>query len=320
MKASVTTNALLAAKFAVAGFLLWWLSRSQDLAWSTVGIFASQPLLLALNCIVIALGVIAGALRWRMLLTVAQVNLAPSKASALQLMGLFFNIAVPGNIGGDALKAIYVARSEPQHKRADIYAVGLLDRAIGLASLATCALISTLIPGAPLGIVSQTLWVLAGTTAVGAMVMLFGVRLAAARWQHTRRWQTIAAHGRLIASAPRTLLYAFIIALGMHALGMTLFVALAHYLGGTGGTPLDIARVYPIGMLSLALPISYAGIGTGHAAFSRLFALIGATGGANVFNLFLIGQSLPCLLGVVPYVAMRSTQDSLSPEHVPTHK
>ena len=43
----------------------------------------------------------------------------------------------------------------------------------------------------------------------------------------------------------------------------------------------------------------------GHVAFDRLFALVGLTGGANVFNVFLISQGAPALLGVIPYLAMR---------------
>jgi len=57
----------------------------------------------------------------------------------------------------------------------------------------------------------------------------------------------------------------------------------------------------------MILPISPAGLGVGHVAFDRLFSMIGLHDGATVFNVYLIGQLTPCLLGVIPYLALRRT-------------
>ena len=43
----------------------------------------------------------------------------------------------------------------------------------------------------------------------------------------------------------------------------------------------------------------------GHVAFDKLFAIIGLHGGATVFNVYVIGVLVPCLIGVVPYLALR---------------
>jgi len=58
-------------------------------------------------------------------------------------------------------------------------------------------------------------------------------------------------------------------------------------------------------MFTLLVPISYAGFGVGHIAFERLFSILGMSGGATVFNVYLIGQTAPCLLGVFPYLTLR---------------
>ena len=55
-------------------------------------------------------------------------------------------------------------------------------------------------------------------------------------------------------------------------------------------------------MLSLVLPISPGGIGVGHVAFAELFKLIGVEGGATIFNVYLVGQIAPAMLGAIPYV------------------
>jgi hypothetical protein len=61
------------------------------------------------------------------------------------------------------------------------------------------------------------------------------------------------------------------------------------------------------------LPISPGGFGVGHLAFDRLFAAIGLTGGATVFNVFILGQMAPSLIGVVPYLMMRRTLPQEAP-------
>jgi hypothetical protein len=67
----------------------------------------------------------------------------------------------------------------------------------------------------------------------------------------------------------------------------------------------QMAAVYPLGMLSVLLPISYAGFGVGHLAFEKLFTMVGLTNGANVLNVYLIGQIVPCLSGVIPYLMLK---------------
>ena len=53
------------------------------------------------------------------------------------------------------------------------------------------------------------------------------------------------------------------------------------------------------------VPVSPGGIGVGHVAFDRLFSMIGISGGASVFNAYLIGQMAVSLLCVFPYLALR---------------
>jgi len=76
-----------------------------------------------------------------------------------------------------------------------------------------------------------------------------------------------------------------------------------------------MASVYPLGMLSTLLPISYAGFGVGHFAFEQLFNLVGLHGGATAINVYLVGLTAPCLGGVIPYMTLRreATPQSLSP-------
>ena len=57
----------------------------------------------------------------------------------------------------------------------------------------------------------------------------------------------------------------------------------------------------PIGLITVAIPVAPGGIGIGHIAFESLYQLAGLSGGADIFNLFIIVQLGVFLLGGIPY-------------------
>jgi uncharacterized membrane protein YbhN (UPF0104 family) len=105
------------------------------------------------------------------------------------------------------------------------------------------------------------------------------------------------------ARRPATLGGAFALSVLMHAVYIALFVTLGQRVAPVPIATLDVSVIYPIGMLTSILPLAPGGIGVGHAAFASLFALFGVSGGADVFNAFIVGQMVPNLLGVIPYLA-----------------
>src|SRR5262249_43945268 len=120
---------------AVTAALVAWLIRSDALDFGALSAFLDEPALLAMNLAVFALAVALAALRWRILLRAAGVELSAARALQLQDVGMFFNVAVPGNIGGDIVKSIYVARAVPSDARTAVFLVAVVDRAIALAGL-----------------------------------------------------------------------------------------------------------------------------------------------------------------------------------------
>jgi hypothetical protein len=67
---------------------------------------------------------------------------------------------------------------------------------------------------------------------------------------------------------------------------------------------MDLATQFflmPIGLITVAIPLAPGGIGIGHAAFESLYQLAGFSGGADIFNLFIIVQLGVFLLGGIPY-------------------
>jgi uncharacterized protein (TIRG00374 family) len=69
--------------------------------------------------------------RWQLLLKERSLPGSFRRTFPNYLIGVFFNYALPGSIGGDVIKAIYVAQDNPSRK-ADAVATVLVDRIIGL--------------------------------------------------------------------------------------------------------------------------------------------------------------------------------------------
>ena len=67
----------------------------------------------------------------------------------------------------------------------------------------------------------------------------------------------------------------------------------------------------PLGLIATALPISPAGLGIGHAAFESLYNVFERSGGANVFNLFILIQIFVFLFGVIPFLMNKQEKQNL---------
>jgi uncharacterized membrane protein YbhN (UPF0104 family) len=60
--------------------------------------------------------------------------------------------------------------------------------------------------------------------------------------------------------------------------------------------------VVPLGLLVTAVPVTPAGVGTGHGAFGYLFGLLGSTVGANVFSFVLLSNIVFAAAGGLVYL------------------
>ena len=75
-----------------------------------------------------------GVIRWQWLLQAQNVHLPWSKTFQLTYIGTFFNIALPGAVSGDFVKAFYVGQILKGQK-SKVFGTILLDRVAGLSAL-----------------------------------------------------------------------------------------------------------------------------------------------------------------------------------------
>lgn len=330
MSPRAKSTVLLAAKVAVAATLITWLVRGGALDFGKLRVLVEHPWLFAMNLGVFAIGVVANGLRWRVLLGAAGVVLPLRRTFQLQMTALFFNVVIPGNVGGDVVKALYVARDADKEKRTTILLIVFAERLLGLGGLVTIATVITVLRGPVLWSdpllrpMAATVALLGVATVVGPAVMVYAMRRGGARveaWlsgssRLAKLLAQLAAALRLLSSKPKSLLAGLALSMGFHATGIALFTVLTQVITHQDVTYSAVATVFPLGLLTIVLPISPAGLGVGHVAFDRLFAAIGLSGGATVFNVYIIGQMAPCLLGVFPYLTLKRSGALPAPENV----
>ncbi|MCA9633546.1 MAG: flippase-like domain-containing protein, partial [Myxococcales bacterium] len=157
------------AKLVVAVVLLTWLVRSSSLDFSVLGRIVDTPLLFAANLSCWLFGsIILATFRWRTLLRAVGAEVGVGRALMLQLTGLFFNLVIPGNVGGDVIKALYVARDQKTDVRGGVLLIVFVERLSGLMGLVGIASIVLLARG-------PSLWNNASFRPLVSVVLLLGL-------------------------------------------------------------------------------------------------------------------------------------------------
>lgn len=302
----------------IAVLLLVWLVRSGALDFGALAIFFEHPALLVANLAMFVGTYLIATVRWRLLLRIAGVELSFPRAVQLTFTGAFLNVVAPGNVGGDVVKAIYVARDVAPARRTNVYLIALLDRLLAIAGLVAVAVVLNVVAragagDATLGDPTTAIAVLALVTLVLPVAGLVLVRRFGKRFEATSESSgrfakllgRLVAATRLVSERPGALVLGLTLSIAIHVCGIVWFSVVASAVLDQHVSVSQMAAVYPLGMLSVVLPISYAGFGVGHIAFEKLFAMVGLSGGANVLNVYLIGQIVPCLFGVVPYLLLK---------------
>ena len=131
-------------KALVALLLIGWLTRSGHLDVGALRILIDWPWLLAMALGLFAGGLVVASLRFRVLLGLADVVVPLSTLFRLQMTAFFFNVVIPGNIGGDVVKALYVARDAAKEKRTTILLVTFVERLLGVVGLVLVGTLSRL--------------------------------------------------------------------------------------------------------------------------------------------------------------------------------
>lgn len=256
----------------VPGFWAYW----SNLDWSWLVVGAGFYLL----------GLTFSAIRWWWLLRANNLPIGCLVALRFTFIGLFFNNVVPGQTGGDLVKAIYVMKRCHGERVAALMSV-VVDRVMGLASLSILAAVAVLfyLDDSEFRYLAVVLWaILAGVVLLGALAF-------------SRRLRGLIRLSDLLTALPTRInevlrrvdnaVYFY----RAHKVGMSLWLfagvfnhvaaVVSYYCVGEAlgvGMPLeDYFVLIPIIIIVSAIPIAPNGWGVGEFMFQQLFGKFGAS-------------------------------------------
>jgi uncharacterized membrane protein YbhN (UPF0104 family) len=127
-------------KILVTGICLWYVSHKIDWGKSFGIIQRSNFFWLFTAIILFTASKVVSSIRLNIYFHNINLNISQSQNLKLYWLGMFYNLFLPGGIGGDAYKVILLNRTH-QHSAKLLSAAVLLDRVSGVVGLGTLALV-----------------------------------------------------------------------------------------------------------------------------------------------------------------------------------
>ncbi len=250
-----------------------------------------------------ALAQAASSWRWRMLAGVLGFGGSPARYAAYYFIGMFFNLLLPSSVGGDVVRAWYLARQgdgPPTGKYLAAFLSVFAERLNGVLVLIAFACVAAVccpvaLPG----------WILACVASVGGGTCLGLACLPLLRRFASRsvRLQQLAEVTRTYLHHPRLLLTVTALSLIVQVLNVIIVWLIGRGLG------LQVPALYygvlvPLITLLAMLPISLNGMGLREAGAVLLLAPLGvdATAAVTLFLLTFAVYTLTSLVGAGCYL------------------
>lgn len=238
--------------------------------------------LFALGALCYFLSASFAAMRWWWLLRVNRLDVTPFEAWRFTWIGVFFNNFVPGQTGGDVVKAVYIVKHCQGGNRVAAGVSVLVDRILGLGSLAMLAALVVLfalerfrdlaigIWGVLLGVLllgciafSRRLRRMVGLDALLKRLPLFGLLKKIDQAIYFYRGHTLG------------IALWMVVGMASHVLSV-MSVALIGRAMSLGMPTFEYFVLVPIINIVSAIPLGPNGWGVGEALFGHLFATYGA--------------------------------------------
>ncbi len=270
-----------ALKVGLAAGLITWLISSGVLRLEELAVIA-QPSTLTIGMALTLTAILLNIWRWHGLLRSKDIAIPFSQSFSLSFIGLFFNYALPGGVGGDVVKGYYLMQIHPDSKLTSAMTI-LVDRILGVFSLLTLALIA-MIFGHRILSAESFFWPVATfvVTAWSVLVLIAVVAFTGGAerikvqlmrflpWKDThflfRLMDVVAAYRHSKACIGKAVL------IGLFS--QLTFVLVIYFVSIQLGVDLDFfvfLCLAPLGTLTTVLPIAPAGVGVGQAGIYFFF-------------------------------------------------
>ena len=270
--------------------------------------------------VLFALGIAIVVTRWQRLLAVVGCTTTWFNAMRLTMIGLFFNSVVPGLTGGDLVKGVLVVRENPQ-KRADAIISVIVDRLLGMVSLATLAAVLILAAGDTFAELKLPMLGFLLAAALGTVIYAAPGLRDLLHWEQILRRLPLGSKFLALDQAallyfkrPFELVIAFLLSLINHGVtvGAVFWLGRAFGVDEATASLRDFFVVIPVGNIVSALPLAPAGWGVGEFIYKYLFEMIGSDGamGVAISIAFRLSMTFYGLVGGV-FLLMPGSKDEI---------
>lgn len=317
---SLSNASKILAKILVAVALITFLVKSGHLdpkdLWALMTI-SNVCLALAL----VGLSTAVAAWRWVLLLNSRGFQIGFFYGLSLYLIGIFFNYALPGAVGGDVVRGYYLVADFPKQKLDAILSI-LIDRILGLYSFFILTLVAVafdfqfVIGHEQVRLVALLAFLLfLGMTCFFLVVFshrlghLCGLGLLERRIQIVEK---VVMAFRRYGQNRQIIFISVLVSLLAQLITMLFFYQVAVVSGEVAVTWRAILFAVPMGFLITAIPISPAGIGVGQVAFLYLFRTYMQSDsqfGATSVTAYQLAMVAWALVGAVFYLRRRKPKE-----------
>lgn len=311
-----------AAKFAVVALIFILLYRSGRIDLNTLGLALEKPWIVFAAYALGVIGISLTVARWQILLKAVDISVGFSPAFVLTLIGAFFSVALPGAIGGDIIKAYYLARG--QSEKAALVTTIIFDRFLGLYTVTLVAAVAGASAGGYI-LLSGEIPAWWGPSSKGLIIFITSVFLiftagaaifTSRRVGESRLFMKIIVklpfHDKILKIYKISTSYKSKPGFVARATALSLFSQFAGYgsiwmlASAVEIKELTLANylfAIPVCILINAIPLSPSGLGVGELGFGAVFAMFGSAKGVELAVLYhAVSISFSLVLGGAAYL------------------
>lgn len=270
------------------GFLAWTLAANKDVL---ADVF-SRPIqyrYLVFGAALVNIAAFITFIRWYALVRMLGVQFRLADSLRLSYVGTFFNLVIPGAVGGDLVKAAYLARMNLPRTQA--ITTLLVDRIVGLIGIFYLAAVASLSswsslsqPVRNLGLFA-TVMAIAGSIALAVILMDLPTKLFPGLAHSSGKIgiliRELGALSRSYRSRWKELVFTIPVSMFCHGLacascylvGMALF---PNFQVGLG----KHLMIFPLVLFSTAVPLPFGALGFSEGVSDQLFQFVGHPSGA----------------------------------------
>jgi len=271
-------------KFAVA-FGLIGVMVSQGLIDFSVLAKMADPLNLAIALILVFVNLYVQNWRWTVILKAREFDVSMKETFPLTLIGVFFNFALPGAIGGDVVKAYYIAQDNST-RRVEAVTTVLIDRVLGLYGMILLALLAMLFNlqfvvanSSLLAVFYSSFFLFLGMTVFIGLSLSKTLRkalhldLVFSKLPGGQFFSKLYDALNMYRKHLGMMVYTIVLSLLAQVVAVIFMLFIGGLIGDEGLNWATYFFAVPIGFIVSSLPIAPAGLGVGQYAFLVLFEL-----------------------------------------------